>query len=206
MPPATTETITAMVSEVCTRVAAARPPISAAAITSSAQPSWAGPTVGRAGRDGAGSGACLGPGLRRPWELIGRPGGGWEVRRNVTSWGPVLTSAAEQIQPASTCVVRTALTQPIGGSTHTWYCPAGTFTANSRAEFRVPDTTLVSVPSASTFTWLPETLRPSVPSSTTLTVSLRAAPWWRSAGAGWCWRWRSGWPRARVRPSSMRGR
>ena len=77
MPPATTETITAMVSEVCTRVAAARPPISAAAITSSAQPSWAGPTEagptgkGRPGQ--AGSGACLEPGLRRPWELIGRP-------------------------------------------------------------------------------------------------------------------------------------
>ena len=40
----------------------------------------------------------------------------------------------------------------------------------------MPDTTLVSVPSASTFTWLPETLRPLVPSSTTLTVSLCAGP------------------------------
>src|SRR5580692_484158 len=102
--------------------------------------------------------------------------GSWGVRRNVTSWGPVLTSAAEQIQPASTCVVRTALPQPIGGLTHTWYCPAGTFAENSRAEFSAPDTTLVSVPFFSTFTWLPERLRPSVLSWTTLTVSLCAGP------------------------------
>ncbi len=85
MPPTTTETITAMVSEVCTKVAAARPPISAAMITSSAQPSWAGPSGDRptgdepsgdepTGDEPGGSGACLEPGLRRPWELIGRPG------------------------------------------------------------------------------------------------------------------------------------
>ena len=52
---------------------------------------------------------------------------------------PFLTSAAEQIQPASTCVVRTALAQPIGALTHTWCTVlAGTFAANSRAEFRRP--------------------------------------------------------------------
>ena len=74
MPPATTDTITATVSEACTRVAAARPPISAAAITSSAQPSWAGP-VG----DGSAAAACdLRAGIRgrrRPWALTGPPGG-----------------------------------------------------------------------------------------------------------------------------------
>ena len=97
------------------------------------------------------------------------------MRRNVTSWGAVLRSAGEQIQPASTCVVRTLLSQPIGGSMHTWYCPAGTFAANSRAGFRVPVMTLVSVPFCSTFTWLPDSGRPS-PSLITLTVSLSEAP------------------------------
>src|SRR5438067_8455369 len=58
---------------------------------------------------------------------------------------------------------------------HTWYCPAGTLEANSRAGFRVPVTTLVSVPVCSTFTAVPGSGRPS-PSLTTLTVSLSAAP------------------------------
>ena len=39
---------------------------------------------------------------------------------------------------------------------HTWYFPAGTFAANSRAGFRVPDATLASVPFCSTFTGLPD--------------------------------------------------
>ena len=38
---------------------------------------------------------------------------------------------------------------------HTWYCPAGTFAANSRAEFRVPVMTLASVSFCNTVTWLP---------------------------------------------------
>src|SRR5690242_3543098 len=102
--------------------------------------------------------------------------GTWLPRRNVTSCGLVLRSAGEQIQPASTCVVRTLLPQPIGGWMHTWYCPAGTLEANSRAGLRVPVTTLVSVPVCSTFTWVPGSGRPS-PSLITLTVSLSAAPW-----------------------------
>ena len=69
MPPATTETITAIVSEVCTRVAAARPPISAAAITSSAQPSWAGPT--EAGPTGDAAGWLRGPFGVRPAPAVG---------------------------------------------------------------------------------------------------------------------------------------
>ena len=118
-----------------------------------------------------------------------------------------MTSAAEQIQSASACVVRTALPQPGGGLTHTWYCPAGTFAANSRAEFRAPDTTLVSVPSARTFTGLPDTLSPSVPSSTTLTVSVRAGPLVADALAlVLTLEWRSGWHWARIRPSPKRGR
>ena len=43
MAPMTTDTITAMTSEAFTRVAAARPPISAIAITRRAQPNRAGP-------------------------------------------------------------------------------------------------------------------------------------------------------------------
>src|SRR5580700_5231050 len=94
-------------------------------------------------QSGGQSGALPAPAVGAHWPTWGS----WGVRRNVTSAEPVLTSAAEQIQPASTCVVRTALLQPIGASTHTWYCPAGTLAVNSRAEFRVPDATLVSVPS-----------------------------------------------------------
>ena len=165
MPPTTTETITAMMSEACTRVAAARPPISAAAITSRAQPNWTGRMAG-ARRPGS---ACDGRGSSLAH--LGK----W-VRRNVTSWGPDLTSAAEQIKPAITWVPRVALSHPIGGSMHTWYCPAGTFAANSRAEFRDPDATVASVPLCSTFTGLPETLSTSLPSWTTLTVSLTAGP------------------------------
>src|SRR5262249_6590589 len=101
--------------------------------------------------------------------------GTWGPRRNVTSCGLVLRSAGEQIQPASTCVVRTLLPQPTGGWMHTWYCPAGTLEANSRAGLREPVTTLVSVPVCSTFTWVPGSGRPT-PSLMTLTVSLSAAP------------------------------
>ena len=71
MPPTTTETITAMMSEACTRVAAARPPISAAAITSRAQPNWTGPNW--TGPDETAP-AWAGRRLRRPWELTGPPG------------------------------------------------------------------------------------------------------------------------------------
>ncbi len=68
MAPATTETITAMVSEVCTRVAAARPPISAAAITSSAQPSWTGVWADLGWADlGRGVWAGLGQGVWADW-------------------------------------------------------------------------------------------------------------------------------------------
>ena len=197
MPPAMTETITATVSEACTSVAAARPPISAAAITSSAQPSWAVGDGRLRGLPRAQPGALLGPAVGAHWPTCGSCG----VRRNVTSAGPVLRSAAEQIQPASTCVVRTALPQPIGGSTHTWYWPAGTFAANSRAGFSAPVTTLVSVPSFSTFTWLPETLRPSVLPSVTLTVSLRGGPLVAAALA-----LAVGVVPCAARPASMRGR
>jgi hypothetical protein len=40
----------------------------------------------------------------------------------------------EQIQPASTCVARTALPQPGGGSMHTWYWLAGSGICASSAE------------------------------------------------------------------------
>jgi hypothetical protein len=68
----------------------------------------------------------------RPAPAVGAHWPAWGIcgiRRNVTTWGPFLRSAAEQIQPASACVLRTSLPQPIGGSMHTWYCPAGTFAA-----------------------------------------------------------------------------
>ena len=55
------------------------------------------------------------PAVGAHWPATGICG----IRRNVTTWGPFLRSAVEQIQAASTCVPRTALPQPIGGSMHT---------------------------------------------------------------------------------------
>ena len=199
MPPTTMDTITAMISEACTRVAAASPPISAAAITSRAQPNCTGPDEtgpDETGPAGPGS-VCAGRG-RSLAHL-----GSWEVRRNVTSRGPELTSAAEQIKPATTWVPPVALPHPGGGSMHAWYCPAGTFAANSRAEFREPDATLASVPFCSTFTGLPETLSPTLPSWITLTVSLTAGPL-AAPGLGWGWHWAPAWCRAPVRARSAK--
>src|SRR5581483_10082241 len=82
------------------------------------------------------------PAVGAHWPATGICG----IRRNVTTWGPFLRSAVEQIQPASACVLRTSLPQPIGGSMHTWYCPAGTLAAKSWAGLRTPDAALASDP------------------------------------------------------------